>query len=301
MLPATACAAYRQGDVLMKTISQVLASLGIALWMLNAGGAPIVFSAAGNSPADIQATVDAFRAALGTLNPNVSGSFGTGRREINWDGVPNSFAAPNNLPANFFNVNSPRGVVFATPGTGFQVSANAGVAPVEFGNINPNYPNLFEPFSAQRLFTALDSTVTDVSFFIPGSTTPAFTTGFGAVFTDVDLANTSSLQFFGPGGSALADPFPVPNASGDETLSFLGVLFNAGELVSKVRVTSGNQALSAANTANDVTVLDDFIYGEPRLAVAQVPEPGALVLFAIALTAFGFSRRKLVILRTKFI
>ena len=31
-------------------------------------------------------------------------------------------SAPNNLPANFFNVNSPRGVIFATPGTAFQVS-----------------------------------------------------------------------------------------------------------------------------------------------------------------------------------
>jgi PEP-CTERM motif-containing protein len=278
----------------MKTISQVLASLGIALWALYAGAAPIVFSAAGNSAADILATVTAFRAALGTLNPNVAGSFGTGRREINWDGVPDAFAAPNNLPANFFNVNSPRGVVFSTPGTGFQVSANAinpSSTPIEFGNINATYPGFFETFSAQRLFTALGGTITDVSFFIPGSTTPAFTTGFGAVFTDVDLANTSSLQFFGQGGSSLGT-FSVPNVSGDETLSFLGVLFNAGELISKVRVTSGNQVLSSGPTTGDVTVLDDFIYGEPRLAQAQVSEPGALVLFAIALAAFGFSRRK---------
>ena len=84
----------------------------------------------------------------------------------------------------------------------------------------------------------------------------------------------------------------MPTTSGNETFSFLGVLFNAGELVSKVRVTSGNQVLSTGNTANDLTVLDDFIYGEPRLAVAQVSEPGPLVLFAIALAAFGFSRRK---------
>ena len=61
-----------------------------------------------------------------------NGLFGGVRREINWDAVPDAFSAPNNLPANFFNVNSPRGAVFSTGGTGFQLSANAGVAPIEF-------------------------------------------------------------------------------------------------------------------------------------------------------------------------
>src|SRR5215510_7611131 len=82
--------------------------------LLQAGA--IQFSASGANPAAILATVDSYRAALGTLNPNVAGSFGTGRREINWDGVPDGFSAPNNLPANFFNANSPRGAVFFTPG-----------------------------------------------------------------------------------------------------------------------------------------------------------------------------------------
>src|SRR5437764_13457580 len=113
--------------------------------------APITFSAFGPNPADIQSTVDAFRTALGTLNANVAGSFGSGRREINWDGVPDALAAPNNLPANFFNSNSPRGAVFSTSGTGFQVSGNAGVAPVRFDNINPTYSSIFQTFSPQRL------------------------------------------------------------------------------------------------------------------------------------------------------
>src|SRR5262249_3048881 len=130
----------------------------------------VLFSAAGGDPASIQTGVDAYRSALGTLNPNVPGSFGSGRREINWDGVPDNLAAPNNLPPNFFNVNSPRGVVFSTPGTGFQVSANDGVAPVRFGNINPTYPNTFQTFSPQRLFAPLGSNLTNVDFFIPGST-----------------------------------------------------------------------------------------------------------------------------------
>ena len=77
--------------------------------------AQTIFSASGPDPASVQPTVDAFRAGLGTLNPNVAGSLGIGRREINWDGVPDGLSAPNNLPADFFNVNSPRGVVFSTP------------------------------------------------------------------------------------------------------------------------------------------------------------------------------------------
>lgn len=243
---------------------------------------PVVLSAAGANAVAIQGTVDAFRTSLGTLNANVAGSFGSGRREINWDGVPNAFSAPNNLPANFFNSNSPRGAVFATPGTGFQVSANAGVAPVEFGNIDPNYPGIFTTFSPQRLFTALGSNIVDINFFVPGTSTAALTSGFGSVFTDVDLANTTSIEFFNVLNASLGQFF-VPNAVGDETLSFLGVRFTEGSVVSRVRITSGNQILAPGNTANDLVVMDDFIYGEPVLLARQLPEPSVAWLLLMGL------------------
>src|SRR5258707_1167136 len=86
-----------------------------------------VFEANGANPAAIAPTRDAFRTAVGGGTvAGANGSFGGLRREINWDGVPETLSDPNKLPANFFNVNSPRGVVFSTPGTGFLVSANAG-------------------------------------------------------------------------------------------------------------------------------------------------------------------------------
>src|SRR5262245_19777630 len=86
-------------------------------------GAAVPFLAFQTSVAGITAIRDSFRTAIGGgTTAGANGSFGGVRREINWDGVPDAAAAPNNMPADFFNVNSPRGAVFSTPGTGFQVS-----------------------------------------------------------------------------------------------------------------------------------------------------------------------------------
>ena len=255
----------------------------------------VVTTASGANSAAIQASVDAFRISLGTLNPNVAGSFGSGRREINWDGVPDSFSAPNNLPANFFNVNSPRGTVFSSPGTGFQVSAdtaNPTSTPVEFGNFNASYPSLFAPFSAERLFTAIGSNVMDVSFFVPGSTVAASVTGFGAVFTDVDLANVSSLTFF-DASNALLGTFFVPTTAGSEGLSFLGVLFTS-ERIGRVRITAGNRVLGGLEIDGaDLVVMDDFIYGEPVAVAVAIPEPETYALLLAGLGIVGFATRRL--------
>jgi len=222
-----------------------------------------------------------------------NGSFGGLRREINWDGVPDALSAPNNLPANFFNVNSPRGVVFATPGTGFQVSANAGIAPVQFDNIDPTYSQTFEPFSPQRLFTSLGSNVMDVNFFLPGTNTPALTNGFGAIFSDVDLANTTSIQLFDKSLNSLGT-FVVPATAGSETFSFLGISF-ADPVIARVRITSGNFPVGTGVTdqngdLRDVVTMDDFLYGEPR----GVPDGGStILLLGFALIVVNALRRKL--------
>jgi hypothetical protein len=79
------------------------AALAVLVPTREAAAATVVFSGTGVNVAAVTPTVDAFRSALGGLNPNVVGSLGTGRREINWDGVPDTFAAPNLLPGNFFN------------------------------------------------------------------------------------------------------------------------------------------------------------------------------------------------------
>jgi hypothetical protein len=187
-----------------------------------------VFEASGATQADIQTAVNAFRDFLGP-NRLVGGHFPDGRREINWDAVPDAFSAPNLLPANFFNNNSPRGALFFTPGRGFQVSANLvnpTNTPVRFGNINPVYPALFSTFSPQRLFTALNSTITEQLFFVPDDTTQSATSkGFGAVFTDVNTANSTKIEYFDVAGDLLFSRHVLPQPTQRAGFSFLGVGF----------------------------------------------------------------------------
>jgi hypothetical protein len=246
-------------------LSLAIASFGLTLIFnpVAASAAPQVFEASGVTPADILTEVNAFRDFLGTNN-GVGGTFPTGRREINWDGVPDAFSAPNLMPANFFNSNSPRGALFFTLGTGFQVSANSvnpTNTPVRFGNIHPVYPALFSTFSPQRLFSALDSNITETLFFIPGTTQSATSKGFGAVFTDVNVGNSTKIEYFDVNGNLLFSRNVLPGPTSRGSLSFLGVGFDTAN-VFLVRITSGNRILKTPN--RDVVVMDDFIYGEPQ-------------------------------------
>jgi hypothetical protein len=236
-------------------------------------GPPLVFQAAGPNVASIQSSVDQFRAALGAVNNgNAPGPLDTGRREINWDGGGSTATAIAATPfAGFLNT---RGALFKTYGSGF-VQAPVGGLATTFGN--DTYATIFQPFSASRLFSPIDSNVTDVLFFVPGTngTVPASTKGFGVVFTDVDREN-------GPGGwDAYGRPRPgaivdyqgadgqlfssfVPAAAGDASLSFFGVVFSDPRIVA-VRIRAGSAAPGPHDNRHyDIVMMDDFVYGEPR-------------------------------------
>jgi hypothetical protein len=232
--------------------------------------AAVISVGAGANPAAIQAAVDTFRTNLGGANNGVGGSFMTGRREINWDGVPDNFSEPNALPFNFFNINSPRGVVFhsiANIGGNhqFRVSASAasGTA-VRFGNIDASYSTIFQTFSSERLFHARFANEIEILFFIPGTNIPATVSGFGAVFCDVDSSNTF-IEYYDPTGNKISGSSLNVASNG---LSFIGTYFNAGERVAKVIIRLGNSNLQSGNVDGtsgvDVVAMDDFIYGEPR-------------------------------------
>ncbi|MBS1792204.1 MAG: VCBS repeat-containing protein [Acidobacteria bacterium] len=254
----------------MKIISMIIRLSLFGAVSLTVSASPVLRVAAGANAAAIQAAVDQFRTDLGGPNNGVGGSFPTGRREINWDGVADSFSEPNALPYNFFNANSPRGVVFhsiANIGGNhqFRVSASAasGTA-VRFGNIDASYATIFQTFSSEKLFQARFSNEIEILFFVPGTNIPATVSGFGAVFCDVDSSNTF-IEYYDPTGNKISgNSLNVANNG----LSFLGTSFNAGERVAKVIIRLGNANLQSGNidgtNGTDVVALDDFIYGEPR-------------------------------------
>ena len=250
----------------------------------------ITFESAGSSPATITPTRDAFRAAVGGGTvAGANGSFGGLRREINWDGVPDALADPNRLPANFFNSSSPRGVVFSTPGTGFLVSANGGQAtPPLFG-----FSSDLQAFSPQRVFTAVDSNITDVSFFLPGTNTAATTSAFASIFVDVEVTGQTRIDFFDENNLLIFSRNAF--VAGNQGLSFLGAVATAGERIGRVRLTSGQNSLRSngvlGNPNDDFVVMDDFLFAEPLGRIATVPEPSSIMLVVLGLAGFVGLRR----------
>ena len=227
----------------------------------------IVFKATGDSLSILPALSE-FRDSLGTLNsrPGAKG----GRREINWDGVPLTLTNNNLFPGDFFAATDPtlpdvrkRGLINTTPGTGFSISDS------DFLFINPKYDDQFNDFSPKKTFIAVGSNITDNFFRVPGTNIPASVHGFGVVFSGVNTASSTSLEFYS--GDRLLGVFKVPNSGNNLPggFSFLGVYF-PNEKVTRVRIFSGNAPLSPTQDdltdggGEDLVVMDDFIYSEPE-------------------------------------
>jgi hypothetical protein len=238
----------------------------------------VLFQATGPTAASIQSTVDAYRVALGEPNNGNAPGQPSGRREINWDGGSttnlNTAVSAGSTLTNFQNT---RGALFTTPGTGF-VQAPVAADPVQFppGGLagqfnNPTYGDIFTAFSDSRLFSAIGSNITDVTFFVPvapgGSNEPATVNGFGAVLTDVDKRGNGNagarIEYFDVDGDLLFSSI-VPALPGDGSLSFFGIVVDDAR-IARVRITSGNVAPGTDDRGRqDVVMMDDFLYGEPQ-------------------------------------
>lgn len=247
---------------------------------VTSGAAAAAFGGAGT--AEATNSLIAFRTAIGGADNTPTPSPQTsGRREINWDAVKldgtdfnnvTTVIVPNKItgiPTNRFQARGAQfGEVLAVSGDGF-VSANAGVA------------NQFPAFSPSNTFAAFNSNKYTVNFVLASAPAtapvPAATRGFGAIFLDVEQANTSSIEYFN--GSVSLGKFFVP-VTGTGQPEFLGVLFNA-PVVTRVVITAGTAQVfnfangqvtagASENATTDLAVVDDFIFAEPVLTSASV-------------------------------
>ncbi|MGD9632383.1 MAG: hypothetical protein AB7G28_08665 [Pirellulales bacterium] len=266
------------------------------LLLVSTADAATVRSAVGADAPAIQATVDQFRADLGAPNANgpCGGSCtpGIGRREVNWDGVPDNLSDPNVFPNDFFNqptaqpAGRVRGIQFSSAGT-FRTSADndsngdtiPGPRAILFEDLGAGNGADFAAFSAERIFGIVGSNQMDVTFSHPGAPlVPAAVKGFGAVFTDVEVANAVLLDFYDVNDvlihSEAAQAFPFVGGDSGKSFSFVGVSFDS-PIVKRVHITNGGFDLTLATfpvngqTIDDSAAMDDFIYGEPL----PVPEP----------------------------
>jgi hypothetical protein len=216
---------------------------------------------------DVSTQIAAFRSLIGDSLNVAPGAPATGRREVNWDGVPPDFTDANAFPPDFFGSTDPaaangrkRGLVYENAGTTFRVSTS------DFSDIDPSYADQFDPFSGNKTFGHNGDNVSIASFRVPGTNTNASVKGFGLIFTDVDESNSTTVEYFN--GSKSLGVFKAPKRSAGSSFSFLGVFFPE-EKVTKVKITAGNGVLGAGvldvsnGGAKDLVVMDDFFYSEP--------------------------------------
>ena len=156
-----------------------------------------------------------------------------------------------------------------TPGTGFVQAPLDGLV-ATFGN--PTYADIFQVFSPGRLFSPIDSNVTEVEFFVPGSngSIAASTAGFALVLTDVDqpdgrrgrVLGSTIVEYFDVQGKLLYRAF-APASPGDASLTFIGVVFDE-PVIARVRIRAGDQQPGGNDAPRrDIVMMDDFIYSEP--------------------------------------
>ena len=189
-------------------------------------------TATGADASALTPAVENFRNAIGDLNQPHPINHPDGRRQINWDAAPDAVSAPNDFPGDFFNADffpRARGIAFTTPNekNKFQLSATAASGEgVEFDNIDPSYSSEFGVFSSERLFTSVENNIIDVRFYNPADpTTPALVDSFGAIFTDVDLADVTTISYYDSDDN-LVFTLNVPALAGQENLSLAGVKFS---------------------------------------------------------------------------
>jgi hypothetical protein len=216
-----------------------------------------------SSIGDINADVNAFRATLGSLNTS-TGVTG-GRREINWDAVPDSFALVD-IPKDFFNPTGPGANVQRQRGFSYEINGGFRVSQQGFAELRTGAIGDAQAFSGSKTFANVSSFAWPVGFQVSGQNTKASVKSFGVVFVGVDLANTTFIEPFS-GVKSLGKFFAAPH-NADSKHSFVGVSFSKN-IITSVDIVHGNGLIASADTdisnggSKDLVMLDDIIYSEP--------------------------------------
>jgi hypothetical protein len=242
-------------------------------------GSPLTFSGAGgtNTSGGAFTALSSFETAIGGSKNTAPAPQTNGFRTIVWDAVKldgTDFGGGANTTV--IHLDKTVGIPlnrFQTQGVFFEeVYAVSGDG---FTDVNPNAAGLFPAFSPKNTFAMFNENTISQSFILPGpnGTTPALAgvRGFGAIFINNEVANTSSIEYFH--GAQSLGKFFVP-VGGQSDPEFLGVLFN-DPIVTSVTLTLGtdtffffNGTIARGNSMNDppthnLVVTDDFVYPEP--------------------------------------
>ena len=208
----------------------------------------------------VLAKVEEYRALLGEPRNggNVPGPAQSGRREVNWEGVPAATLNSNTFPGDFFAATTKLGLLMTTTGNGLRVSDN------DFSDLKAEFGDAFNAFSGSKTFVSVGTAVVDVTFQVAAGTASALVAGFGVVFEDVDVLGSAKLEAFDAAGKKLGT-FNAPIRTDATGHSFVGFKFET-PIVARVRITSGSAALGAQVTDGggvDLVAMDDFLYSEP--------------------------------------
>ena len=131
-------------------------------------------------------------------------------------------------------------------------------------NGQPWGPIKFGTFIPSSFFATIDSNITALSFFVPGTNAPTTVSAFGAVFVDVDVANASFMEFYAVDGSLIYCHRAPPAGAASKGLSFVGVQLSRP--MARVRIVAGSHPVNAVfqDPPPDGVVIDEVIVSEPE-------------------------------------
>ncbi len=225
----------------------------------------------------------AFEAAISGPKNTAAAPQNGGFRTITWDGVKtdgtDAAAGPNSTV-----VITPHTVGIPLDrfqGSGVYFGAVYAVSNDGFVDVNPSVgapnPTLLPAFSKPNTFAMFNDNGIDFKFVVPSATNStivsAASRGFGAVFLNVEQANTTSIQYFN--GNQLLDTEFAP-VGGKGQPSFVGALFNS-PVVTRVVLTLGTDVIfkfdgttvtsgpadSGSSTGTNLVATDDWAFAEP--------------------------------------